>query len=53
MGKDLFDAIKAKRPYPEQLAVHDEFIREFRAIIKYNKDSWKHEYEYYAKKGWL
>jgi multimeric flavodoxin WrbA len=53
MGKDLFDAIKSKRPYPEQLAVHDEFIREFRAIIKYNKDSWKHEYEYYAKKGWL
>jgi hypothetical protein len=53
MGKDLADAIKAKRPYPEQLAAQDQFITEFKTVVKYKKDNWKHEYEYYVKKGWL
>lgn len=53
MGKDLVDAISIKRQYPEQKIAHEEFIKNFKMVVAYNKDTWKHEYEYYVKKGWL
>lgn len=53
LGKDLANAISTKRQYPEQKGAHEEFVGNFKTIVMYNKGIWKHEYEYYVKKGWL
>ncbi len=53
LGKDLADAISKKRQYSDQKTAHEEFIRNFKKIVTHNKDTWKHDHEYYVKKGWL
>ncbi len=53
MGKDMANAISTKRQYPDQKAAHDDFIRNFKSTIMHNKDTWKHEHDYYVKKGWV
>ena len=53
MGKDMANAISTKRQYTDQKAAHDDFISNFKSTIMHNKDTWKHEYDYYVKKGWV
>ncbi|HIH75003.1 MAG TPA: flavodoxin family protein [Methanosarcina sp.] len=53
MGKDLTEAIKEKRQYPEQEALHEAFRERFKHIILANKDEWKHNCDYWIEKGWI
>jgi multimeric flavodoxin WrbA len=53
MGKDLVDAIATGRQYPEQKTTQDVFIRNFKFVVKYNKEKWKAKYEHYEAKKWL
>lgn len=53
MGKDLAEAIRTKREYPEQAQELKQFVSAFKyAINAYQKD-WTWEYEHYLKKGWI
>lgn len=53
MGKDLVEAIKEKRPYPEQKAVHEAWKERFKYVILANKDRWTHNCDYWMEKGWM
>jgi multimeric flavodoxin WrbA len=53
LGQTLADAIKTKRTYPEQDAIHNETRNRFKSMVKMNKDIWAHQYEYWEKMGWL
>lgn len=52
-GKDLVAAINEKRAYPEQEPIHAAMCERFKMLIKFNKDNWPHEYQYWLAKGWL
>jgi multimeric flavodoxin WrbA len=53
LGSALAEAIKAKRVYPEQEAIHEETHNRFKMLVGLNKDIWTHEYEHWQKMGWL
>jgi multimeric flavodoxin WrbA len=53
MGKDLAEAIKEKRQYPEQEALHEAFRERFKYVILANKDRWTHNCDYWMEKGWI
>ncbi len=53
LGKDLVDAIQVQKKFPEQEAVHHEMHERMKALVTFNKDTWKHEYAYWQNKGWL
>jgi hypothetical protein len=49
LGQQLAEAIKNKRIYPEQEAVHRERREYFKGLVELNKDIWMNEYEYWRK----
>ena len=53
LGQTLVDAIKTKRTYPEQDAIHNETRNRFKSMVKMNKDIWAHQYEHWEEMGWL
>ena len=53
MGKDLVEAIKEKRKYSEQEAVHEAWREHFKYVILANKDNWTHNCDYWIEKGWI
>jgi multimeric flavodoxin WrbA len=53
MGKDLVEAIKENRQYPEQEAVHEAWRKRFKYVILANKEQWTHNCDYWMEKGWL
>ena len=53
MGKDLAEAIKEKRQYPEQEALHEALRERFKYVILANKDRWTHNCDYWIEKGWI
>ena len=50
LGEALVDAIKTKRTFPDQDAIHNETRKRFKMLVEMNKDIWAHEYEYWNKK---
>ncbi len=51
LGRDLAAAIREKRVYPEQEAIHKGMRTYFRGLVLRNKDVWKHEYEHWQSQG--
>ena len=51
LGKALVDAIREKRPYPEQEAIHKETRARFKKLVGMNRDAWPHEYQYWRSLG--
>lgn len=53
MGRDLVDAIRTRRAYPDQIADLERSREYFRNLVTANRDIWVHEYEVWADRGWL
>ena len=53
LGKTLVKAIKGEISYPEQDALHQQKREYFCALVKYNRDRFAHEYEWYEQMGWM
>ena len=53
MGKDLVKAIKEKKEYPEQEAIHEAWRERFKYVILANKEHWMHNCDYWMEKGWM
>jgi multimeric flavodoxin WrbA len=53
VGKDLVEAIKEKRQYPEQEATHQVWREGFKHTILAHKDHWTHNCDYWIEKGWI
>ena len=52
LGKSLAEDIRIKRDYIEQREMQEEIREYFKALVKMNKDSWEHEYEYWNRLNW-
>jgi len=51
LGRELAEAIRDKRVYPDQEAVHQERRKYFKALVEMNKDIWTHEHEHWKRMG--
>jgi multimeric flavodoxin WrbA len=51
LGQELAEAIRDKRVYPDQEAVHQERREYFKALVEMNKDIWTHEHEHWKRMG--
>ncbi|MCD1295289.1 iron-sulfur protein [Methanocella sp. CWC-04] len=52
LGKDLVEAIKEKRRYPEQEKIHNLFKESFWYTVSANRERWASNYEHWVQKGW-
>nr|WP_048068544.1 flavodoxin family protein [Methanoregula boonei] len=53
LGKTLVRAIRGEVSYPDQDALHKQKREYFCQLVKYNKDRFAHEYEWYEQMGWM
>ena len=52
LGRSLAGDISAKSDYIEQRKMQEETREYFKRLVKMNKESWEHEYEYWNSIGW-
>ena len=53
LGKKLAKSIKGKLKYPEQEKIHQQRRDHFCQLVKYNKERFAHEYDWYVRMGWM
>ena len=53
LGRKLAKSIKGKIKYREQDAIHQQKREYFCQLVKFNKDKFAHEYEWYEQMGWM
>jgi multimeric flavodoxin WrbA len=53
LGKQLAQSIRGEHTYPEQDAIHRQRREYFCQLVKYNKDRFAHEYDWYVQMGWM
>jgi hypothetical protein len=53
LGRKLVEAIRTNWKDPAQQSILDERKEYFKRMIMFNKDLWKHEYDYWKGKGEL
>ncbi|HVP96273.1 flavodoxin family protein [Methanoregula sp.] len=53
LGKTLAQAIRGEITYPEQDEIHRQKREYFCQLVKFNKDRFAHEYEWYEQMGWM
>ena len=53
VGKRLTRSIKGEISYPEQDAAHLQRREYFCQLVKYNKEKFAHEYDWYVRMGWM
>ncbi|VVB72763.1 Iron-sulfur flavoprotein [uncultured archaeon] len=52
LGKLLAGDIRLKRDYIEQRELQEDQRKYFQNLVKMNKESWEHEYEYWNRLNW-
>jgi len=53
LGKSLARSIRGELTYPDQDEVHRQKREYFCQLVKYNKDRFAHEYDWYVQMGWM
>ncbi len=53
LGRKFVSDIREKKQYPKQMQAIEQGKQLFARLIKFMKDDWQEEYEYWAEKGWL
>jgi multimeric flavodoxin WrbA len=53
LGKRLVESIEGKHTYPEQDAIHLQKRSYFCELVKFHKEQFAHEYEWYEQMGWM
>ena len=51
LGNELADAIRARKVYPEQAAIHKARREYFCWLVEANRDRWRHEYDWWVAAG--
>jgi multimeric flavodoxin WrbA len=51
LGKELADAIRTRKVYPEQAAIHRARREYFCRLVEANRDRWRHEYDWWVAAG--
>ncbi|MDD1716201.1 MAG: flavodoxin family protein [Methanolinea sp.] len=52
LGKTLVRSIRGEIRYPEQETYHRQRRDYFWDLVKFNRDNWVYEYDWYVRKGW-
>lgn len=53
LGTKLAQSIRGEHKYPEQDKIHKQNREYFCQLVKYNKDKFAHEYDWYVQMGWM
>jgi hypothetical protein len=53
LGIKLAQSIRGEHKYPEQDEIHKQKREYFCQLVKYNKDKFAHEYDWYVQMGWM
>jgi multimeric flavodoxin WrbA len=53
LGKRLARSIRGEISYPEQAEGHRQRREYFCQLVKYNKEKFAHEYDWYVRMGWM
>jgi multimeric flavodoxin WrbA len=53
LGQKLVQSIRGEHKYPEQDEIHAHTRGYFCDLIKYNKEKFAHEYDWYVRMGWM
>ena len=53
LGKTLAQSIRGERRYPEQEEIHRQRREYFCQLVRFNRDRWAHEYDWYVRMGWM
>jgi len=53
MGKNLARSIRGELSYPEQDEVHRQKREYFCQLVKFNRERFAHEYDWYVQMGWM
>jgi len=53
LGKKLAQSIRGEIKYPDQDSLHLQKREYFCQLVKFNKDRFAHEYEWYEQMGWM
>jgi hypothetical protein len=53
LGKKLCRSIRGEYRFPDQDEIHRQRREYFCQLVKYNKDRWAHEYDWYVDMGWI
>jgi len=53
LGRILVRSIRGELRYPDQEEMQQQRRDYFRQLILWNRDKWTHEYDWYARMGWL
>ena len=53
LGKRLAQSIRGEISYPEQDEAHRQRREFFCQLVKYNKEKFAHEYDWYVQMGWM
>ena len=53
LGKRLARSVRGEHKYPEQEEAHRQKREYFCQLVKYNKDRFAHEYDWYTRMGWM
>jgi multimeric flavodoxin WrbA len=51
LGRELAEAIRTRRVYPDQAKRHEQTASYFRRLVEMNKDRWPYEYSIWAKRA--
>ncbi|MDD1657299.1 MAG: flavodoxin family protein [Methanomicrobiales archaeon] len=51
LGKELAGAIRTRKVYPEQAAIHKARREYFCRLVEANRDRWRHEYDWWVAAG--
>ena len=53
LGKRLVQSIRGEITYPEQDEIHQQTRDYFCQLVKFNKEKFAHEYDWYVRMGWM
>ncbi len=53
LGKSLARSIRGELTYPDQMKYTGQKREYFCQLVKYNKDRFAHEYDWYVQMGWM
>lgn len=53
LGKKLIQSIRGEQTYPDQEVIHLQTRDYFCQLVKYNKEKFAHEYDWYVQMGWM
>jgi len=51
LGRELADAIRTRKVYPEQASIHKARRQYFCRLVEANRERWRHEYDWWVAAG--